>query len=69
MIAKELPIIVCKLSNRQQVLQKNCEVTEASWSRQVIPTKCTHMIKLVRYFETESTIYLLLEYAPGLCLV
>ena len=48
-----------------QVLQKNTEVTESSWSRQVVPTRCKHMIKLVKYFETESTIYLLLEYAQG----
>lgn len=48
-----------------QVLQKNSEVTESSWAKQVIPTKCKRMIKLVKYFETESTIYLLLEYAQG----
>ncbi|XP_067941983.1 ribosomal protein S6 kinase-like 1 isoform X2 [Watersipora subatra] len=48
-----------------KVLQKNAQVMDRAWSTQVVPTKCARTVKLKRYFETESTIYLLLEYAQG----
>ncbi|KAF6025374.1 RPS6KC1 [Bugula neritina] len=51
-----------------KVLQKNSDVGELSHAKQIIPTKCSRMVKLVKYFETECTIYLLLEYARGMTL-
>ena len=46
------------------MLHKSCTVPQDSESN-IVPTSCPFMVKLYKFYESESAIYLLLQYASG----